>query len=136
MRFNAQKIVTITYLSLNVDNWKRTAQSCRPELQNSVSSTANTFSKDLRYGQPYSDGQEWAADELAREADWVFHVTTLLPTKPFRKTGWEVDLFYVSYLIPFSMVLDENANTLFLTEMVRGTGLALKVFFDRGVTVW
>ena len=32
-------------------------------------------------------------------------------------------------------MLDENANTLFLTEMVRGMGLALKVFFDTPVTV-
>lgn len=32
-------------------------------------------------------------------------------------------------------VLDENANTLFLTEMVRGLGMTLKVFFDTPVTV-
>ena len=32
-------------------------------------------------------------------------------------------------------VLDENANTLFLTEMVRGLALTLKVFFEPAVTV-
>ena len=32
-------------------------------------------------------------------------------------------------------VLDESANTLFLTEMWRGLNLTLKAFFDKKVTV-
>ena len=32
-------------------------------------------------------------------------------------------------------VLDESANTLFLTEMFRGLSLTLKAFFDKKVTV-
>jgi hypothetical protein len=32
-------------------------------------------------------------------------------------------------------VLDESAQTLFLTELWRGLGLTLKVFFEPGVTV-
>ncbi len=32
-------------------------------------------------------------------------------------------------------VLDESANTLFLTELWRGLALTLKVFFERPVTV-
>ena len=32
-------------------------------------------------------------------------------------------------------VLDESANTLFLTEMFRGLNLTLKAFFDKKVTV-
>jgi hypothetical protein len=32
-------------------------------------------------------------------------------------------------------VLDESAQTLFLTEMLRGLGLTLKAFFDKKVTV-
>lgn len=34
-----------------------------------------------------------------------------------------------------SAVLDESAQTLFLTEMMRGLGLTLKAFFDKKVTV-
>ena len=32
-------------------------------------------------------------------------------------------------------VLDESAQTLFLTEMMRGLNLTLKAFFDKKVTV-
>ena len=34
-----------------------------------------------------------------------------------------------------SGVLDESAQTLFLTEMMRGLNLTLKAFFDKKVTV-
>jgi len=35
----------------------------------------------------------------------------------------------------FIPVLDHNVNTLFLSEMARGMGLALKYFFEKKVTV-
>jgi hypothetical protein len=36
---------------------------------------------------------------------------------------------------PFSAVLDNSAQTLFLTEMFRGMSLTLKYFFEKKVTV-
>eukprot|EP00884_Botryococcus_braunii_P004836 jgi/Botrbrau1/14353/Bobra.0014s0009.2 len=35
----------------------------------------------------------------------------------------------------WATVLDESAQTLFLTEMMRGLGLTLKAFFDKKVTI-
>jgi len=60
-------------------------------------------------------------DELVREEDWTTPKFDPATDRTVPK-DW-------------AGVLDENANTLFLTEMLRGMGLALKVFFDTPVTI-
>eukprot|EP00210_Caulerpa_lentillifera_P001061 g1023.t1 len=60
-------------------------------------------------------------DELVREDDWNIPHLDPHTDRPVPK-DW-------------AGVLDQNASTLFLTELARGMGLALKVFFDTTVTI-
>ncbi len=50
-------------------------------------------------------------------------------------TGGQMISFWCMHISPTTTVLDENAQTLFMTELFRGLSLTLKNFFEPKFTV-